>query len=129
MTDNLEPWLDIISYGRGSPSRGQSLSIAQIKQITRTVGRTPEVMLKVVNKGSSSSRAVQGHLGYIGRKGDVELETDDGEILQGKDVGNALLEAWNLDLMETRGKINLTPNYFKKLTRIRMRRSSDDGRA
>jgi hypothetical protein len=118
MTDKLDPWLDIISYGRASPSRGQSLSIAQIKQITRTVGRTPEVMLKVVNKGSSSSRAVQGHVGYIGRKGELELETDDGEILQGEDIGNALLEAWNLDLMETRGKINLTPNKPKKPPRL-----------
>ena len=118
MTDDLEPWLDIISYGRGGPSRGQSLSIGQIKQITRTVGRTPEVMLKVINKGSSSSGAVHGHLGYIGRKGEVELETDDGEILQGEDVGSALLEAWNLDLMETRGKINLTPNKPKKPPRL-----------
>jgi hypothetical protein len=118
MTDKHEPWLDIISYGRGSPSRGHSLSIGQIKQITRTVGRTPEVMLKVVNKGSSSSGAVQGHLGYIGRKGDVELETDDGEILQGEDLGNALLEAWNLDLIEKRGKINLTPNKPKQPPRL-----------
>jgi hypothetical protein len=118
MTDELEPWLDIISYGRGGPSRGQSLSIGQIKQITRTVGRTPEVMLKVINKDSSSSRAVQGHLGYIGRKGDVELETDDGEILQGEDVGKTLLEAWNLDLMETRGKIHLTPNKPKRPPRL-----------
>jgi hypothetical protein len=118
MTDKLEPWLDIISYGRGGPSRRQSLSIGQIKQITRTVGRAPEVMLKVINKGSSSSGAVQGHLGYIGRKGEVELETDDGEILQGEDVGNTLLEAWNLDLMETRGKINLTPNKPKQPPRL-----------
>ena len=75
-------------------------------------------MVKVINKGSSSSGAVQGHLGYIGRKGEVELETDDGEILQGKHVGNALLEEWNLDLIEERGKINLTPNKPKEPPRL-----------
>jgi hypothetical protein len=118
MTDKLEPWLDIISYGRGSPSRGHSLSIGEIKQITRTVGRTPEVMLKVINKGSSSSGAVQGHLGYIGRKGEVELETDDGEILQGEHIGNTLVDEWNLGLIEKRGKINLTPNKPKQPPRL-----------
>jgi Relaxase/Mobilisation nuclease domain len=116
MTDELESLLDIGSYGRGSPSRGHSLSIGQIKQIARTVGRTPEVMLKVINKGSSSSGAVQGHLGYIGRKGEVELETDDGEILRGEYV--ALADEWNLDLIERRGRINLTPNKPKQPPRL-----------
>ncbi len=113
-----EPLFDFISYGRGGPSRRQSLSIGQIEQITRTVGRTPEVMLKVINTGSSSSKAVQGHLGYIGRKGDVELETDDGEILQGEQVANTLKDEWNLDLIETRGRINLTPNKPKQPPRL-----------
>jgi hypothetical protein len=118
MTDTREPWLDVISYGRGSPSRGQSLSVGQIKQITRTVGRTPEVVLKVINKGSSSSKAVQGHLGYIGRKGELELETGDGEILQCEHVGNTLVDEWNLDLIEKRGKVNLTPSKPKQPPRL-----------
>ncbi len=113
-----EALFNFVSYGRGSPSRRQSLSIGQIQQITRTVGRTPEVMLKVINKGSSSSKAVQGHLGYIGRKGDVELESDDGEILQGEHVANTLKDEWNLDLIETRGKVNLTPNKPKQPPRL-----------
>jgi len=116
--DELEPLFDPVSYGRGSPRRGRPLSISEIKLITRTVGRTPEVMLKVINNGSSSSEAVQGHLGYIGRKGEVELETDDGQILQDEHVGNALLEEWNLDLMERRRKINLTPNKPKQPPRL-----------
>jgi hypothetical protein len=116
--DELEPLFDPVSYGRGSPRRGRPLSISEIKLITRTVGRTPEVMLKVINKGSSSSEAVQGHLGYIGRKGEVELEADDGEILQDEHVGNALLEEWNLDLIEKRRKINLTPNKPKQPPRL-----------
>jgi hypothetical protein len=109
---------NIVSYGRGSPSRRQSLSIGQIKYVTRTVGRTPEVMVKVVNRGSSSSGAVRGHVGYIGRKGEVELEIDDGEILQGKHVQVDLLHDWNLDLIEQRGKLNLTPNKPKEPPRL-----------
>ena len=116
--DELEPFFDPVSYGRGGPSRGRPLSISQIKLITRTVGRTPEVMLKVVNQGSSSPAAVGRHVGYIGRKGEVELETDDGEILKDEHIGNALLEEWNLDLIEKRGKLNLTPNKPKQPPRL-----------
>jgi hypothetical protein len=118
MTDELEPFFDPVSYGRGVPGRGRPLSISEIKLVTRTVGRTPEVMLKVVNKGSSSPAGVGRHVGYIGRQGEVELETDDGEILQGEHVGNALLDEWNLDLIQQRGKLNLTPNKPKKPPRL-----------
>jgi len=116
--DELEPLLDIVSYGRALAERERPLSIGQIKPITRTVGRTPEVMVKVVNKGSSSLAGVGGHVGYIGRQGAVELETDEGEVLQGPEVGNALLEDWNLDLIQQRNKINLTPNKPKQPPRL-----------
>ena len=116
--DELEPLFDIVSYGRGLPERERPLSIGEIKLITRTVGRTPEVMVKVVNKGSSSLAGVGGHVGYIGRQGAVELETDEGEVLQGPEVGKALLEDWNLDLIQQRGKINLTPNKPKQPPRL-----------
>ena len=116
--DELEPLLDIVSYGRALHERGRPLSIGQIKLITRTVGRTPEVMVKVVNKGSSSLAGVGGHVGYIGRQGEVALETDEGEVLQGPEVGKTLLEDWNLDLIQQRNKINLTPNQPKQPPRL-----------
>jgi hypothetical protein len=118
VNNELEPPFDFVSYGRGIPGRGRPLSISEIKLITRTVGRTPEVMVKVVNGGSSSLVGVGRHVDYIGRKGEVALETDEGEILQGQDDGNALLEDWNLDLIEGRGKINLTPNKPKEPPRL-----------
>ena len=116
--DELEPFFDPVSYGRALPERGRPLSISQIKLITRTVGRTPEVMVKVINKGSSSLAGVSGHVGYIGRQGAVELETDEREVLQGPEVGNALLEDWNLDLIQQRNKNNLTPNKPKQPQRL-----------
>jgi hypothetical protein len=118
MTDELEPLFDPVSYGRGIPGRGRPLSISQIELITRTVGRTSEVMLKVVNQGSSSPAGVGRHVSYIGRQGAVEIETDDGEILQGEHVQGSLLDDWNLDLIQQRGKLNLTPNKPKKPPRL-----------
>jgi Relaxase/Mobilisation nuclease domain len=116
--DIFEPFFDPVSYGRAVAERERPLSISQIKLITRTVGRTPEVMVKVINKGSSGVAGVSGHVGYIGRQGEVALETDEGEILQGQDVGNALMEDWNLDLIQQRGKIDLTPNKPKQPPRL-----------
>jgi hypothetical protein len=71
----LEPLFDFVARGRALPEHERPLSISQINLITRTVRRNPEVMLKVVNKGSSSVAGVGGHFGYIGRQGAVELET------------------------------------------------------
>jgi Relaxase/Mobilisation nuclease domain len=116
--DELAPLFDFVAHGRALPEHERPLSISQISLITRTVGRTPEVMVKVINKGSSSAAGVGGHVGYIGRQGAVELETDEGEVLQGQDVGNSLLEDWNLDLIQRRGKINLTPNKPKQPPRL-----------
>jgi Relaxase/Mobilisation nuclease domain len=116
--DEFEPLFDFVSHGRALPERERPLSISQSKLISRTVGRTPEVMVKVINKGSNSLAGVSGHVGYIGRQGAVALETDEGEVLQGPEVGNALLEDWNLDLIQQRGKINLTPNKPKEPPRL-----------
>ena len=88
MTTNSNRYSTLSATDAALPERERPLSIGQIKLITRTVGRTPEVMVKVINKGSSSLAGVGGHVGYIGRQGEVELETDEGEILQGQEVGN-----------------------------------------
>ena len=40
------------------------------------------------------------HLEYVGRKGEVELHTDDGDALKGRDAATQLPEDWNLDLEE-----------------------------
>jgi hypothetical protein len=116
--DELEPLLDIVSYGHAVSERERPLSIGQINIIIRTVAHTPEVMVKVINKGSSSMAGVGGHVGYIGRQGEVALETDEGEVLQGPEVGRTLIEDWNLDLIQQRNKINLTPNKPKQPPRL-----------
>ncbi|MEO8313361.1 MAG: relaxase [Pseudomonadota bacterium] len=91
------PFLDIASYGRGTPSEPQlRLLPAQIEQIARTVRHTPEVMVKI-SGGGQSAKAVAAHFKYIGRQ-EFEIETDGGEHINGKDAEKTLVADWELDL-------------------------------
>jgi hypothetical protein len=101
------PLLDIVSHGRGGPKGSIRLSADQIAAIDRTVRRVPEAVVKVLPKDSNNLRSVARHLNYIGRYGKLELETDDGERVQGKDAGQRLLEDWDLDLEKDRRESNL----------------------
>ena len=97
------------SYARRGPGRRDRLSPAQIALIARTVQRTPEVMVKVLNRGGTGPRAVGRHISYLDRGGELEIETDDGEQLEGKGVDKELLEDWDLDLDEDRPTADLKP--------------------
>ncbi len=89
--------LDLVSYGRRGAGRPKSFTRDQIAQIARTVRRAPEVMVKV-SGGANTPKGVAAHFSYIGRQGELEIETDDGERLQGKNVAAQLVEDWDLDL-------------------------------
>lgn len=101
------PLLDIVSHARGGPKGSIRLSADQIAAIDRTVRRVAEVMVKVLPKDSNNLRSVARHFNYIGRYGKLELETDDGERVEGKDAGQRLLEDWDLDLEKDRRETNL----------------------
>jgi hypothetical protein len=104
-----EPLLDIASYARHGSSRRDRLSQDEIELISRTVRRTPEVMVKVLSRGAQDLKAIGRHLGYLNRGGEVEIETDDGQHLSGRGVEKGLLEDWDLDLEEHRRKADLEP--------------------
>jgi type IV secretion system T-DNA border endonuclease VirD2 len=53
-------------------------------KLARIVRKAPEVVVKVTGRQRGGSH-VKAHLDYIGRKGEVEIETRDGEILTSKD--------------------------------------------
>ena len=96
------PLLDIVSLGRRGPQEaGGRLTAEQIEQIRRTVQRAPEVMVKVLGRNSNDLKAAARHFDYIGRKGELEIETDDGERLEGR-VGQSLIEDWDLDIDDAR---------------------------
>jgi hypothetical protein len=100
--------LDIASYARRGPAQGDRLSPEEIAHIGRTVRRTPEVMVKVLSKDSNKLRSVARHVNYIGRRGELELETDDGKCIQGKRAGQQLVDEWDLDLDQDRRDSPLT---------------------
>lgn len=92
-----EPALDIVSYGRRGPGHPDRFTAEQVAQIGRTVRRAPEVMVKV-SGGGRSPGAFSAHLRYISRRGELEVETDDGERHQGREVPAMLVEDWDLEL-------------------------------
>jgi hypothetical protein len=102
-----KPLLDIASYARKGPGRRDQLSPAEIQLIARTVRRTPEVMVKVLTRGGQDLRAVRRHVEYLDRKGELDLDTDDGRRLGGKGIERELLKDWDLDIEEDRRRATL----------------------
>src|ERR1700693_1301656 len=103
------PLLDIATYARHGLGRRDRLTAAELALIGRTVRRTPEVMIKVLTKDSNNLRSVARHLNYIGRYGELGLETDNGDQVQGRRTGQSLLVDWELDLDADRREAVLSP--------------------
>lgn len=106
-----QPLLDIASYARRGAGRRDRLTPGELALIERTVRRTPEVMVKVLSKDSNNLRSVVRHLNYIGRYGELGLETDDGGQVQGRAAGKALVADWDLDLDADRRTSELSPAH------------------
>lgn len=102
------PLLDVASYGRRGPGHGDRFSPEELALIGRTVRRTPEVMVKVLPRDGNNLRSVVRHLNYIGRGGELELEAENGDRVQGSDAGERLVEDWDLDLDQDRRDAPLT---------------------
>ena len=59
--------------------------------------KQPEVMVKIPRRKSGASTGLKGvrnHLSYISRNGELEVENQDGEILNGKKDINELTKHW-----------------------------------
>ena len=89
------PLLNLLSLGRSAPTG--RFTPAQIDQIRRTVHRVPEVMVKVTGGGTKVG-AVAAHFAYISRKGELTIETDEGDRIADRDAQKALLKDWHLEL-------------------------------
>lgn len=112
---NNEPLFDLFSYARRGPGRRDRLSSIDLPQIARTVGRTPEVMVKVLSRSARDLNAVRKHLEYIGRKGEVDLETDGGEKAK---LAEDVLDDWDLELDEYRPGADLSATDRKQPPRL-----------
>ena len=89
-------FLELASFAKKGPAERDHWSPAQIEQIARTVRRTPEVMVKI-SGGGTSPKGVAAHLGYICRK-NFQIETDDGEPIQGRAQQRALVDERDLEI-------------------------------
>lgn len=112
-----EPLLNIASHARGGSRAADRLTPAQIEHIRLTVNRAPEVMVKVLSPGSSDLKAVGRYFDYIGRQGDLALESDDEYPLHGQ-VGKELIEDWGLDIDELRPQASLTALPTRKSMKL-----------
>ena len=68
-----------------------------LKNIQSAALKKPEVMVKIPPRkgGSNGLAAVRGHLDYISRNGQIEVENQDGFIFKGqKDIRKGVLESW-----------------------------------
>lgn len=95
--------LDIVSRGRKGPPpprAGRPLfdpsSPSSMAALRRTLERVPEVMVKVTGGGRDSGTA-EAHIDYVDRHGELDVLTDDGDTLKGKDVSSRLVKDWKLD--------------------------------
>jgi hypothetical protein len=66
-------------------------------------------MVKVLTHGGQDLKSVQRHLAYLNRKGELNIETDEGERMTGKGIEKELLEDCDLDLEEDRRRVDLGP--------------------
>jgi len=99
--------LDIGSYGRHGPDRRDRLSPAQI-----------EVIVKVLNRGGQNLGAVARHMDYLTRKGELDIETDDGQQLKGQGTAAVLLDDWDLNLDEERRTADLKPRGMRNAPKL-----------
>ena len=79
----------------------------EVDTVTLIELASPRLELRDPTQGAQTAGAVRKHLDYVGRKGELELETGDGERLQGWDVGEQLVDDWDLDLESDRRGVGL----------------------
>lgn len=71
----------------------RKLKVSQPKKTAVTAGGAPEVMAKVTGFSKGKSHA-KSHIDYISRNGDLELETDRGEVIKGRTDIKAFAKDW-----------------------------------
>ena len=109
-----ESLFELISRGRKGPGDTLVLTPGQVAAVERTVGRTPEVMVKV-SGGSREAKGVKAHFDYIDRHGKLEIHTDEDRQLLGKEAAAEMIDDWNLDL--SAGQYRSAPRNGEKDSR------------
>ena len=91
--------LELKSLGKKGPTAQPLFNPASpesLAALQRTLNKAPEVMVKVTGGGRDTGTA-QAHIDYIDRQGQLDVHTDEGDLLNGKAVSQFLVEDWKLD--------------------------------
>lgn len=78
----------------------------------------PEVIVRISSTQSNDFRSVRKHLDHIARGGELALETDYGQRVQGPEIGRRLMEEMDLDLEEHRRRLELTVPLGRRLPKL-----------
>jgi hypothetical protein len=106
-----------VSYARPGPTSKAPLAPTEIARIARTVARAPEVVVKV-SGGAKTLRGALGHVRYIDRQGQLEIETDEGEHLRGEDAEHQLVADWDLDVADAEARSPYRGSSGRKPSKI-----------
>ena len=92
------PRIGVIKVGAGSGAGGEAAArVAEARaQLKRIVEKAPQVMVKVSGRQRGADH-VASHMEYIGRHGELEVETDAGEVLKDVRELRERAQEWNDD--------------------------------
>lgn len=87
--------LELATSGKNSRKANKTgdLKSAAKAKAKRITGGAPEVMVKITSFGKGA-KAVKAHLDYISRNGELELETNTGELLEDRAQIKEFFSAW-----------------------------------
>ena len=89
-----EPFLDL---GRARRIKGQGFYIRLPRAERLRAARGVRQAIVKVSSFSRGVRMVGDHLRYISRKGELPLEKDTGELIQGLEMQKELIASWAID--------------------------------
>lgn len=82
---------------QANTTRKLRADINLFKKAQRIAAGAPEVMVKITGF-SKGTKAVYSNLTYVTRNGDVELETDAGRVISGREEVKEYFQDWKADL-------------------------------
>src|SRR5665213_2006759 len=88
----------LLDFGRARRVKGQGFYIKlPLAERLRTARGVPQAVVKVMRKFPHGARGVKKVIDYISRKGELELETDSGDRIKGREEQAELVKEWAID--------------------------------
>jgi hypothetical protein len=95
-SEAIEPRVPGVHGGKGRRTKTTAERAQAIRErLARTIRKAPEVMVKITSS-CKGMKQIGRHIDYIGRKGQIDLEDQDGLIVTGKEQLKELKEEWRI---------------------------------